>query len=140
MDGRIADAYNCFNPSYSQTFNLSIQVMAQDRVRPERWFAWTLPQAVLSAWTGPGAAKLSAGEAITRAGADGAAIVLSADTRDGCLGLTFAPRRATPTYGRRLHQFSSRALPGSNVRAPQAQVWPATSWTASLGSQPFQRE
>jgi len=90
MDGKPADAYNCFNPSYAQAFNLDIQVMAVDHAAPDRFYAWRMPLAVLSAWSGAGSAKLQAAEPLTR-GVAGASVAAAADQRDGCLDLTFTP-------------------------------------------------
>ena len=93
MDGKPAGAYNCFNPAYAQAFNLGIRVIAVDRNNPTRWYAWSAPLAVFSAWTGPGAAKLwtSAPLAQHSPGAAGASVEAGADARDGCLSLVFNP-------------------------------------------------
>ncbi len=93
MDGKPADAYNCFNPSYAQAFNLSVQLMAVNHAHPERWYAWTMPQAVLSAWSGPATAALTMGAPAVRSGraSDAGAVTLEADRRYGCLALVFTP-------------------------------------------------
>ena len=93
MDGKPPNAYNCFNPSYVQAFNLSIQLMARDTTTPDRWFAWTLPLGVLTAPTGPGSTTWTEGTPATLAGANatGARVQAAADTRNGCLSLSFAP-------------------------------------------------
>jgi hypothetical protein len=93
MDGKPPDAYNCFNPGYGQIFNISIQLMARDTTRPDRWFAWTLPLGVLSALSGPRSAMWRPGTPTTLLGqgTDNAHVAMAADTERGCLELSFAP-------------------------------------------------
>ncbi|HEX3954730.1 MAG TPA: hypothetical protein VHW90_14230 [Stellaceae bacterium] len=55
IDGKPADAYNCFNPGYSQTYNLDIQLMAQDSATPAKWFAGHCRSAFFLPGPAPGA-------------------------------------------------------------------------------------
>jgi hypothetical protein len=93
MDGKAADAYNCFNPKYKQALSVSIQLMAQDMTVPDKWYAWSLPIGVLSAWTGPESATWSTGPPATLNGsrAGGAQVSTSADSTNGCLSISFTP-------------------------------------------------
>jgi hypothetical protein len=93
MNGKSADAYNCFNVAYKQTYNVSIRLMAQNITRPGKWFAWLLPLGVLSAWSGPSTAVWTGGKPVTLngGGVEGAEASASADKINGCLALFFTP-------------------------------------------------
>jgi len=93
MDGKAPDAYNCFNPSFRQNYNIGIRLIAQDRTSSGRWLAWSLPLATLSAWSGPATAKMTSAQGLTLAGSglEGASAAASADPQNGCLSLVFNP-------------------------------------------------
>lgn len=93
MNGAAANAQNCFNPSFSQGFNLAIQLMAQDTGGPSNEYSWTLPVAYFSAFSGAGTAYVNAGtpQIISNGTLIGAGVSLTADTTNGCINLTWTP-------------------------------------------------
>ena len=93
MDGRMPNAYNCFNPGYGQTFNMNIQLMAQDLTAPINWYGWTLPIGIFSAWSGPHTSVWSSGTPSSLSGGtgSGAGVTTAADKTNGCLSISFNP-------------------------------------------------
>ena len=88
MDGQKPNAYNCFNPSYGQTYSLGLRVMLQDRDVPARSFNWVMPAATLSAWYGPHSAQVTPGPfSIVQNQAADSRVDLTADRANGCLSL-----------------------------------------------------
>jgi hypothetical protein len=112
MDGKTPDAYNCFNPSYGQTFLMDIKLLAQDLTAPARSFAWTMPSGILSAWYGPGTARFIAGPVtVSGTAVQGAVVSAAADTANGCLALALTPPLPAS------HHWAATALV-TFVRAP----------------------
>ena len=88
-DGQAPNAYNCFNPSYGQTYSLGLRVMLQDRDVPGRSFNWVMPAATLSAWYGPHTARVTPGPfTVVQDHAADARVEVGADKADGCLSLS----------------------------------------------------
>jgi hypothetical protein len=93
MDGAAPNGQNCFNPGYSQGYNLSIQLLAQDVTTPSKNYSWTMPIAYFNAWYGAGTATLSLAKpyTISNGPIGGTSVVLTADRSLGCLNLAFMP-------------------------------------------------
>ena len=93
MDGAAANAENCFNPNVETGYAMSIQMLAQDVTTSGKNYAWTLPIAYFSAWSGAGSAAVTLGTpaSVSNGSLSGSSVSLTADTSNGCLNLSWTP-------------------------------------------------
>lgn len=96
MDGAAANGQNCFNPVVTQSYNLSIQLNAQDATTASKFYQWALPVGYFSAWSGKASAYFQGGTPATTSNGTltGIGVAVSADATNGCLNIAFTPPTA----------------------------------------------